>query len=107
MSANASEPQPCTLDTCPASLGFVGYRPTMVGNALFAAIYAIMLIAQVGLGIKGKTWTYLVAMSLGLVLEVVGYVGRILLYNDPFSFDAFIQSVSHSRDELDERIHIR
>jgi hypothetical protein len=72
-------------------MGMVGYQPTLVGNALLAAIYGVMLLAQLAIGIQRKTWTYLVAMTLGLVLEVVGYVGRIQLHDDYFNFDAFVQ----------------
>lgn len=81
----------CTIDTCPASESMLGYRANLAGNALFAALFAIMLLAQFGFGIRHKTWSYLVAMGFGLVLEVVGYAGRLLLYKDPFNFDYFIQ----------------
>lgn len=91
MSTNTTEPQPCTVDTCAASMGIVGYQPTLVGNALFAAFYGLMLLAQLAIGIQRRTWTYLIAMTFGLALEVVGYIGRIQLHNDFFSFDAFIQ----------------
>ncbi|KAL4860723.1 RTA1 like protein-domain-containing protein [Aspergillus spectabilis] len=37
-----------------------------------------------------QTWTLMVAMVLGLVGEVVGYGGRIMLNNNPFKLDGFL-----------------
>lgn len=81
---------PCTLQTCPLSEGIIHYQPNIGGNALFAALFGIALIVQLVLGIQRKTWTFLFAMVCGLVLEIVGYVGRILLHDDPFNFNLFI-----------------
>jgi len=62
----------------------------VAGNAIYAAIFGILLVAQLGLGIKYRTWGFMVGMACGLILEVVGYVGRIMIHNDPFDFNAFI-----------------
>jgi RTA1 like protein len=66
------------------------YLPTIPGNAIYAAIFAIYILAQLFLGIKHKTWGYMVAMVLGLSLEVVGYVARIMLHNSPFNNNDFL-----------------
>lgn len=68
----------------------VDYRPNLVGNIIFAGLFGLLFIVQLGLGIKYKTWGFMVGMICGLILEVVGYVGRIMLYNDPFDFNNFI-----------------
>ncbi|KAM5341394.1 hypothetical protein ACJ41O_014425 [Fusarium nematophilum] len=83
---------PCTLDTCPLSEAIIAYQPNIAGKASFAAVFGVLLLVQMGLGIRHKTWSYLVTMVLGLILEVVGYVGRIQLHHhDPFNFDFFIE----------------
>ncbi|KAH6880619.1 putative RTA1 domain protein [Thelonectria olida] len=82
---------PCTLDTCPLSQAIITYQPKIAGNAVFAAIFGVLLLVQLGLGIRHKTWSYLFAMIFGLVLEIVGYVGRIQLHDDPFNFNFFIE----------------
>lgn len=66
------------------------YRPNLAGNIIFAAIFGLLFIVQLGLGIKYKTWGFMVGMICGLLLEVVGYIGRIMLYNNPFDFNNFI-----------------
>lgn len=61
----------CTLDTCDLSLTNFAYLPNLAGNAIFAAIFGIFFIAQLGLGIRFKTWGYMVAMMFGLVCSIV------------------------------------
>lgn len=80
----------CTLQTCPLSEGIIHYQPNIGANALFTALFSIAPIVQLVLGIQRKTWSFVFAMICGLALEIVGYVGRILLHDDPFSFNFFI-----------------
>ncbi len=80
----------CTVGTCPLSCAQVEYLPTLAGNAVYAAAFGLLLVAQLGLGIKYKTWGFMVGMICGLILEVVGYAGRIMLHDNPFDFNNFI-----------------
>ena len=80
----------CTLALCPLEYAFVHYDPSLAGNAFFAGLFGLLLLGQIGLGIRYKTWSFMFGMCLGLVLEVVGYVGRILMHNDPFSDNNFL-----------------
>lgn len=43
------------------------YLPTVAGNGIYAGIFGIYVALQLYLGIKHKTWGYMVAMILGLV----------------------------------------
>lgn len=43
------------------------YLPTVAGNALYAGIFGVYVLLQLYLGIKHKTWGYMIAMILGLV----------------------------------------
>lgn len=80
----------CTVGTCPLSCAQVEYVPTLAGNAVYAAAFGLLLIVQLWLGIKYKTWGFTVGMICGLILEVVGYAGRIMLHDNPFDFNNFI-----------------
>ena len=40
----------CTVRTCPLSCAQVEYVPTLAGNAVYAAAFSLLLIAQLGLG---------------------------------------------------------
>ncbi|KAL4949063.1 RTA1 like protein-domain-containing protein [Aspergillus filifer] len=84
-------PNLCTIETCPLSLASMEYIPLLWAQILFMAIFGIAALAQIGLGIRYKTWTFMVAMALGLIGEVVGYAGRVSLHDNPFNGDAFLQ----------------
>jgi len=85
------EPYLCNYTTCPLiPFGQIQYRPTLAGNALFLAIFVLGLICCVGLSIRYRTWGYLVAIIGGTALEIVGYLGRILLWQDDFNNNNFI-----------------
>jgi hypothetical protein len=84
----------CTLQTCPLACAQVTYVPSLGGNVTYLVIIAFLAIAHLILGIKYKTWGFVVGMTCGLFLEVIGYIGRILLHNNPFDFNAFLMFVS-------------
>jgi len=80
----------CTLDTCCLAQSPFLYRASYGGNLAFAIIFGVFLIPQIALGVYYKTWGFMVGMIMGLILEVLGYVARILLHDNPFNGDAFL-----------------
>jgi hypothetical protein len=78
------DPNLCNVNVCDLSLAHFNYVPNLAGNALFAAIFGIYIIINLFFGIRHRTWGYMVAMVLGLIGEVIGYIARILLHNNPF-----------------------
>ena len=100
--SNANTMSQCTLKLCPLSTfgqANFGYIPTLPGNALFAAIFAVLLIIQIILAVRWRTWTFLIGMFGGLVLEVIGYIGRILIHNNPFAKNPFLLYVPRLQRE--------
>lgn len=88
-------PSLCTPCTCPLQLegiqlAWIDYYPSLAGNVLFAAIFGILFVLQIFLGLRHKTRGYMITMSMGLILEIVGYVGRILLRSSMFEFSYFL-----------------
>ncbi|KAF1941692.1 RTA1-domain-containing protein [Clathrospora elynae] len=69
---------------CPVEGTIYGYYPSIGANAFFAAFFGLCLIIQIGLGIRYKTWTFMIALGLGCLGETIGYIGRIMLYNNPY-----------------------
>ncbi|KAI5463881.1 RTA1 like protein-domain-containing protein [Mariannaea sp. PMI_226] len=81
----------CTLATCSVEQwGYIRYRPTVAGNAIFLAVMAILAICQLYLGIRHKTTGFMITICLGLLTEIVGYISRILMNGNPFSRDYFL-----------------
>ena len=66
-----------------------GYYPSLGANAFFCAVFGICCIASLILGIRYRLWTYTIALGVGCFAEALGYVGRILLHNNPFDDNGF------------------
>ncbi|KAK3367408.1 putative RTA1 domain protein [Lasiosphaeria ovina] len=85
MSDEAMSPdESCTVDTCSLEFSYSSYRPTFLGNLVYAIVFAICLVAQLVYGFRHRTWGFTAAFFCGLLLEILGYVGRILMYYNPF-----------------------
>ncbi|KAI6780466.1 uncharacterized protein J7T54_002864 [Emericellopsis cladophorae] len=81
----------CTLDTCSVEdWGYIRYRPSVPGNAIFLAVMAVLALAQLYLGFRHKTRGFMITMCLGLTTETLGYVSRVLMNGNPFSRDYFL-----------------
>ncbi|TVY38467.1 Sphingoid long-chain base transporter [Lachnellula subtilissima] len=83
-------PVDCTLALCPLSEAHFTYIPTLYGNAVLAGIFAIYAVIQLFFGIRFKTWGYMIAMIIGLLLEAVGYLSRVRMHYNPFTKMPFI-----------------
>lgn len=76
----------CTYDTCPLDASYWGYRPSLGANLAFLILFGISTLGYVAQGFLNKAWLgFTIAMVCGCVLEVIGYVGRVLAYNDGFT----------------------
>ena len=84
-------PDYCTNVTpeCPVEGTIYGYYPSIGWNSGFAGFFGFCLLVHVFLGIRYKTWTFMIAMSLGCIGEVIGYIGRILMWDNPFDEAGF------------------
>ncbi|QDS69674.1 hypothetical protein FKW77_009595 [Venturia effusa] len=83
----------CTLATCSLQQAHYQYLPSLAGNALYVSIFSILLLFQLFLGYKSKAWGFAIGMVCGVVLEVVGYVGRIQMHSNPFIDKGFLSSL--------------
>lgn len=83
----------CTVSVCPVELSIYGYRPSLPASSTLIALYALCLVIQIFLGWRYKTWGFMAAMVLGCIDEILGYVGRILLWQDPWGHAGFIMQI--------------
>ena len=89
----------CVLDKsspyyCPATAGVYGYRPSLAANSTFLALFALILAFQTYQYLRHRTHFFSIAMLLGCLCEIAGYTGRILLYQNPFSFTGFMLQIT-------------
>jgi uncharacterized membrane protein len=84
----------CTLDVCPVQYSVYGYRPSLGINGTFLALYLVAGIIHAVLGIMWRQWWFMSCMIAGTINAVIGYTGRILMYDNPFDYTAFIMQIS-------------
>lgn len=80
----------CTVSVCPAELSVYGYRPSLAASGTLIALYSLCMIVQIILGFRYKTWWFMACMVLGCVDEIIGYVGRILYWQNPWGQAGFL-----------------
>ncbi|KAH8817127.1 RTA1 like protein-domain-containing protein [Xylogone sp. PMI_703] len=69
---------------CPADGSSLGYPPNVAASVIFMGLFGVSLLAHTALGWKYKTWSFMTAMFLGSSSELIGYLGRILMHNNPY-----------------------
>ncbi|EWG45480.1 hypothetical protein FVEG_06256 [Fusarium verticillioides 7600] len=74
---------------CPVSATVLGYVPNKGSSYFFTIGFAILFLSSVGLGVWKKTWTYAATLGAGLLLETIGYIGRIQMDPNPWNSSAF------------------
>lgn len=72
------------------SRAFLTNEPSLVGNIIFIALFAVLIPLALGLGVKYRSSVFATTITTGLALEVVGYVGRFLLRDNPTGRTDFI-----------------
>jgi hypothetical protein len=79
---------------CSIHQSVYGYRPSLGANVTFIVLFTVAMIIHTILGIRWKNWWFMWCIILGCTHEIIGYIGRVLLYNNPWSFVAFILQIS-------------
>lgn len=80
----------CNRDLCPLEWSVLRYLPNIPANATFIGVFGFLLVVHLVQGVRYQLWNYMACMATGCGIEIAGYVGRIMLYNNPFDFNAFL-----------------
>jgi hypothetical protein len=86
----------CNLDLCPIEMSVYRYRPSLPANIVFLVLFAAAAAVHTYVGIRWKSWWFMTFMLLGCLVEMIGYVGRIMMYYNPFTFAAFMLQIGKS-----------
>lgn len=84
----------CTLALCPVEWSVFQYQPSLAANAIFIAIFGVLMVAHLVQGVWYKAWSYMGCIVAGCILQIIGYGGRIMLHDNPFDFNAFLMQIS-------------
>jgi hypothetical protein len=91
--STSAEYNDCTLDTCSLDKSIYRYRPSVVANSLLLGLFAISMVIHLGQGIVRRSRTFAILMAIGCVTEIIGYVGRLMSWHNPFSQTGFLMQV--------------
>lgn len=83
----------CTVSICPIELSVYGYRPSLAASGTLIGLYALCIGIQVLLGFRYKSWWFMGCMVTGCIVEILGYVGRIMYWSNPWNDSAFILQI--------------
>ena len=72
---------------------YSGNYPSLGGNTALLVVYAVFLAMQVVSGVFYHQWWFLTCWTCGLVLEVLGYAGRIWSSQNIMNFNAFVMQL--------------
>lgn len=67
--------------------------PDLGGTVFLLALFALLFLANIPLGILRKTWGFMIGMVMGCGLEVAGYTGRFLQRTLPFEQTNFLLNI--------------
>ncbi|KAF4995307.1 hypothetical protein FGRMN_5206 [Fusarium graminum] len=74
---------------CPVEATVLGYVPNKGSSFFFTIAFGLLFLSAVGVGVWKRTWTYAATLGAGLLLETVGYIGRIQMDPNPWNSSAF------------------
>ncbi|KAI4105084.1 MAG: hypothetical protein L6R37_002888 [Teloschistes peruensis] len=84
----------CTLALCPVESSVYQYRPSLAGNVSFLVFFGVAMIIHLAMGLKWRrNFFFVICMFWGCVAEILGYGGRIMLWQNPFSFTGFLLQI--------------
>ncbi|KLO84405.1 phospholipid-translocating ATPase [Fusarium fujikuroi] len=83
----------CTLELCPLESSILRYQPNVPANAIFIGVFGLSMALHIFQGIKMKTWGFMASMMAGCILEIIGYIGRLIIHDNPFDFIGFLLQI--------------
>lgn len=84
----------CTVETCPIDSSYYFYRVSLSANAAFLALFSISLLGYlITYAVTRRALAFSVAMLSGVILEVLGYVGRIMSWQNQWNDNGFLMQI--------------
>ncbi|KAI9651853.1 MAG: hypothetical protein M1829_002125 [Trizodia sp. TS-e1964] len=84
----------CNLDTCSLKQSYFNYRPNLAINSIFLALFLLSFVTYVLQGVLSRrALVFCFAMTCGCILEILGYIGRIMAYHNPFQQPGFLMQI--------------
>jgi hypothetical protein len=62
----------CNIDICPVEYSLYGYLPSKPASLIFMVLFGLSFVGHVYQGLKKVAWTFMIALGLGCLMEVIG-----------------------------------
>lgn len=69
---------------CPVEATTYGYYPVLGVNATLCAVFGLLGLLQLALALLTRVRAYSIVIACGCLLECLGYVGRLIMHNNPW-----------------------
>jgi hypothetical protein len=84
----------CTIATCPIDTSYYFYRVSLAANATFIALFSLSFLGFVlTYAFTRRATAFTVAMFCGVILEVIGYAGRIMSWQNQWKEPGFLMQI--------------
>lgn len=83
----------CTLDVCCPEYSVYAYIPELAPNTIFITLFTMAAFLYYQTGLVRNHWWFTGCMVAGCIDEVLGYTGRVMMYNDLWGFKGFMMQV--------------
>ncbi len=86
--------QECTIDTCPIDSSYYFYRVSLAANATFIALFSASLLGfLLTFAFTRRATAFHVAVGSGVILEIIGYAGRIMSWKNQWEENGFLMQI--------------
>ncbi|KAF7187130.1 Efflux pump himE [Pseudocercospora fuligena] len=75
--------------SCPVEATTYSYYPNLAGNSILLSIFALCTLSQLLLGLRFRIIAFSTVVFLGSLAECIGYGGRLIMHNNPWSDTGF------------------
>lgn len=103
--ATAIDPNSCVPGSpkFPLCATIYGYAPSLAWNAFFLSMFAISALVHFAQGTYYRMWTFIIAMCLGGVCEVIGKSSSLTSEKQSSPFQSIIPFPSNKKDRQLQR----
>ncbi|KAF4982361.1 hypothetical protein FZEAL_2013 [Fusarium zealandicum] len=77
-------------ERCPVELSLYGDYFNLGACIFFVIAYSLALVPQLYFGIRARTWSFTVWLTIGTIFELMGYASRIIMSSNPWVYNAFV-----------------
>jgi hypothetical protein len=82
------------LKVCEDVPSYYGYRLSLPANATFLAFFGVFLIAYIVIyAATRRGLGFTVAMTLGIICEILGYAGRVMSWENQWTENGFLMQI--------------